>query len=171
MLLLRQGRDLVGQQEPHTEEALGELCELTFGGLAGGPSNASPQFSQDLERLVGLVDGRAVPQGHGPLLSFQRMGFRDSLLHPRSSEGERVLGLPFPKVWLSHLQKYLLLAQSDPSFGMEPEMRPGLGPEPSSSFCPHWLGTPELRDPPARPGRAPAPSAVGPRPRGPQGHG
>lgn len=173
-LLLCQGRDLVGQQEPHTEEALGELCELTFGGLAGGASpNASPQFSQDLERLVGLVDGRAVPQGHGPLLSFQRTPFRDSLLHPRSWEGERVLGLPFPKAWLSHLQKYLLLAQSDPSFGMEPEMRPGLGPGPSSSFRPHWLGTPELRDPPLprAPWRAPAPSAVGPRPRGPPGQG
>ena len=30
---LRQGRDLVGLQEPHPSEALGELFKLTFGGL------------------------------------------------------------------------------------------------------------------------------------------
>lgn len=97
-LLLRQGRDLVGQQEPHTEEALGEWCELTFGGLAGCASpNASPQFSQDLERLVGLVDRRAVPQGHGPLLSSQRTGFRDSPLHPRSWERGESVGPPHSK--------------------------------------------------------------------------
>lgn len=79
--------------------------------------------------------------------------------------GEGV-GPPLSKACLSHLQTYLMLAQSDPRFGMEPGVRPGLGPGPSFSCRCRWLGTPELKDAPTRPGRAPASSAPGPRPRG-----
>ena len=128
-LLLRQGRDLVGQQEPHPGEALGEVGELTFWGLDGHVStNASLRFSQDLERLGGLVDRRAVPQGHGPPLSPQTRGFAEPpRVIPILGRGEGVEP-PLSEAWFSHSQKYLMPAQSDPRFGMEPGMRPGLRP-------------------------------------------
>lgn len=148
---------------------LASCANSHFGGLMAVSPNAAPRFSQDLERLVGLADRRAGRQGRGPQLVSEPVS-ELSASSQILGRGEGV-GPPLSEAWLSHLQKYLMLAQSDPRFGMEPGMRPGLGPGPSFSFRPRLLGTPELQDAPTRSGRAPASSAPGPRPRGPPGQG
>lgn len=71
MQRLRQGRDLVGRQEPHPGEALGEFFKLTFGGLdacvSTNKSRRPPSSLPNTYRVLGGFDGgRRAPRlaGH-----------------------------------------------------------------------------------------------------------
>lgn len=72
----------------------------------------------------------------------------------------RDVKLPFCEAWFLYSHKYLTLAQPEPGFGMEPEMRPGLDPGPSSFR--RRLDTLEVKDTPTRPAHALASTARDP---------
>lgn len=117
---LRQGRDLVGLQEPHPSEALGELFKLTFGGLdACVSTNKSlyppppPVFPTPTESLEGLT-GAEGPQGLRATAEFPAKGIL--LFIPRSWEGERMLSLLSPRPDSSTRKTILFRPSLTPAF-------------------------------------------------------